>query len=68
MLENWVNDKVKNYLENNIETILGNMSDKTICNFFIMSKDFIIEARHLKQEILALKTKKEKLKLELIKR
>jgi hypothetical protein len=68
MLENWINKKVSDYLENNIETILGNMSDKTICKFFIMSKDFIIEARHLKQEVLALKTEDEKLKRELNKR
>jgi len=66
MFENWINNKIKNYLENNIETILNNISDETISKYFDKVKNSVIEARHLKEEILALKKENEGLKNRLI--
>jgi len=53
MFENWINNKVKNYLENNIVTILNSISDETIRIYFGKVKNSVIEARHLKEEVLA---------------
>jgi len=66
MFENWINNKVKNYLEKNIETILNSISDETICMYFDKVKNSVIEARHFKKEILALKKENEGLRNKLI--
>jgi hypothetical protein len=66
MFENWINNKVKNYLENNIETILNNISDETIRMYFDKVKNSVIEARHLKEEVLALKKENDELRNRLI--
>lgn len=66
MLENWINSKVNDYLENNIEIIFNAVSDETISKLFDMSKNFIIEARHLKKEVSVLKKENEELNKKLI--
>ena len=62
MFENWINNKVKNYLQNNIETIHNNISDETICMYFDKVKNFVIETRHLKEEVLDLRKENEGLR------
>jgi uncharacterized protein (DUF2164 family) len=64
--ENMMNKKVKDYLENNIEIILNSITDETICNFFDKAKNSIIESRHLKEEVTALKKANEELKMKLV--
>jgi hypothetical protein len=66
MSDNWMIRKVKEYLENNIENILDGFSDETISKLFDMSKNFIIEARHLKKEVTLLKKENAELNRKLI--
>jgi hypothetical protein len=65
MLEKWISKKVNNFLENNINEIFYGISDETIKILFDKSRDFIIEARHLKEEVTALKNENEDLKIKL---
>lgn len=65
MFENWINNKVIEFLENNVESILGNISDDTISSYFDKAKNFVIESRHLKKEVSALKAQNEALTKEL---
>ena len=65
VFENWLNKKLVNYLENNIEVIIGDISDVTIKNYFNKARDSFIEARHLKKDYLALKAENEELKKKL---
>ena len=65
MFENWINNQVKYYLENNLEAILGSISDETICKFFDKVKNSVIETRHLKGELSALRLENERLRKEL---
>jgi predicted metalloenzyme YecM len=66
MFENWMNNKVKNYLENNIENILNSISDETIGKYFDKAKNSVIETRRLKKEVSALRKENEELKNKLI--
>jgi cell shape-determining protein MreC len=65
LLENWINKTVSDYLENNIENIFNSISDKTISKLFDKSRDFIIETRHLKEEVRSLREENEELKKKL---
>jgi cell shape-determining protein MreC len=65
MLENWINKKVRSYIENNINSVFNSISDETICKFFDKTRDNIIEVRHLKEEVTALKKENESLKMKL---
>ena len=66
MFENLINNRVKEYLENNIENILDGFSDEAISKLFDMSKNFIIEARHLKKEVSVLREENKELNRKLI--
>lgn len=66
MFEDWINNRISDYLKNNADNILGNISDETISGFFDKVKNTIIESRHLKEEMAALKAANEKLQQELL--
>ena len=63
-----VNRFIRNYLKKNMESILdidsflAGIPDETICKVFDKVRDSVVEARHLKNEVLALKAENDRLR------